>query len=57
MKVDQKTFFKNLLATTTVHEKARMVVGPLGSAKLTISTLQSRPTTSEILKEYMGFKQ
>jgi hypothetical protein len=29
LKIDQETFFKNLLATTTVHEKAMLVVGPL----------------------------
>ena len=31
LKVDQEMFFKNLLATTSVHEKAMMVVAPLDS--------------------------
>ena len=34
LKVDQETFFKNLLATTSVHEKALMVATPLDSASL-----------------------
>jgi hypothetical protein len=28
LKIDQETFFKNLMANTTVHEKARLAVGP-----------------------------
>ena len=35
LKVDQETFFNNLLATTSVHKKAMMVVAPLDSARLT----------------------
>ena len=31
---DQESFLKNLLATTTVHEKAMMVVGLLDLARL-----------------------
>ena len=35
LKVDQEMCYKNILATTTVHEKAMMVVGPLDPARLT----------------------
>ena len=35
LKVDQETFFRNLLATTAVHDKAMMVASPLGSASQT----------------------
>jgi hypothetical protein len=35
LKIDQETFFKIVLATTTVHEKATVVVGPLDKGRQT----------------------
>ena len=35
LKVDQETFFKNLLTTATEHEKARLAVGPLDCGRQT----------------------
>jgi hypothetical protein len=35
IKIDQETFFKNLLTTTTEHEKARLAVGSLNRGNQT----------------------
>ena len=54
LKIDQETFFKNLLATTTVHEKAMMVVGPLGSAKQT--RVKGLPDSIDSSKQPKNFR-